>query len=216
MTAPAGLLLDAMGTLIGLRRSVGCLYAEVAAEHGLELDPEPLDHAFAEAYGAAAPLSFPAVSAQHLEQAERHWWQQRIEATFSAVGVQPLPIGLGSDLFDRFATPEPWGIYPEVLAALKRWRGQGLRLAVVSNFDRRLHDLLERLGLRDLLDLVLVSSEVGSAKPEPGMLLHALEQLDLRPEQAWHIGDSRADTAAAAAAGMRCLKLERASGILVP
>ena len=47
MNAPQGLLLDAMGTLIGLRRSVGQIYAETAADHGLELEPEALDAAFA-------------------------------------------------------------------------------------------------------------------------------------------------------------------------
>ena len=215
MNAPTGLLLDAMGTLIGLRRSVGSLYAEVAADHGLDVEPEALDGAFAEAYRAAPPLAFPAVSTAHLEQAERHWWQQRIEATFQAVGVNPLPIGLGGDLFDLFATTEPWDVYPEVPTALARWREQGLRLAVVSNFDRRLHGLLEGLGLKELVDTVLVSSEAGSAKPEPKLLQQALEQLELSPDQAWHIGDSRADEEAASAAGLRCIRLQRPSGILV-
>ena len=215
MNAPQGLLLDAMGTLIGLRRSVGQIYAETAADHGLELEPEALDAAFAAAYAKAPPLAFPHVESAHLEQAERAWWQQRIETCFKAVGVQPLPIGLSSELFDRFAGPELWGVYPEVPAALERWRQRGLKLVVVSNFDRRLLRLLEQLDLRQWLDAVLVSSEVGAAKPDPALLQAALDQLQLQADEVWLVGDSSADAQAAAAAGMHCLKLNRPNGILL-
>jgi putative hydrolase of the HAD superfamily len=215
MTAPKALLLDAMGTLIGLRRSVGEFYAEVAREHGLELAPEQLDNAFIEAYRQAPPLAFPATAPAHLEQAERHWWQQRIQQTFQGAGVSQLPMGLGSDLFDRFASPEPWAVYPEVVAALGRWRHRGLKLVVVSNFDQRLHRLLALLGLRELLDGVLVSSALGVAKPDPAPLQRALAMLELGPNQAWHLGDSAADRQAAAAAGIRYLHLNRPGGLIV-
>jgi putative hydrolase of the HAD superfamily len=216
MTPPRALLLDAMGTLIGLRRPVGELYAEAAADHGLTLEAADLDRAFLQAYRSAPPLAFPGTAAAHLEQAERHWWQQRIAATFAAAGVPQLPMGLAADLFDRFADPAPWGVYPEVPTALERWRTRGLRLVVVSNFDRRLHRLLQRLGLRDALEEVVVSSEVGAAKPDPAPLTAALALLELPAAQVWHIGDSDADEAAAAAAGIRCLRLARPGGVLLP
>ena len=59
MTQPQALLLDAMGTLIGLRQSVGTLYGAAAADYGLELEAEALDRAFAQAYSQAPPLTFP-------------------------------------------------------------------------------------------------------------------------------------------------------------
>ena len=37
MTQAKALLLDAMGTLIGLRQSVGTLYSAAAADYGLSL-----------------------------------------------------------------------------------------------------------------------------------------------------------------------------------
>jgi putative hydrolase of the HAD superfamily len=216
MTRPRALLLDAMGTLIGLKRPVGAIYAEAAADHGLSLDAEPLERAFLQAYREAPPLAFPGTATIHLEQAERHWWQQRIAATFAGVGVPQLPMGLAADLFDRFAGPEPWGVYPEVPDALARWRDRGLRLVVVSNFDRRLHRLLQRLGLGEALEAVVVSSEVGAAKPDPAPLLRALDLLGLPAAAVWHIGDSDADEAAAAAAGIPCLRLARPGGVHLP
>jgi putative hydrolase of the HAD superfamily len=43
---PRGLLLDAMGTLIGLRRSVGEGYSAVAGELGITLDARAIDRVF--------------------------------------------------------------------------------------------------------------------------------------------------------------------------
>ena len=43
---PEGLLLDAMGTLIGLRRSVGSTYAAFAAEYGLSVEAEAINAVF--------------------------------------------------------------------------------------------------------------------------------------------------------------------------
>jgi putative hydrolase of the HAD superfamily len=107
-------------------------------------------------------------------------------------------------------------VYLEAPAALARWRARGLRLVVVSNFDRRLHRLLQRLGLGDALEAVVVSSEVGAAKPDPAPLVRALDLLGLPAAEVWHIGDSDADEAAAAAAGIPCLRLARAGGVHLP
>ncbi len=64
-------------------------------------------------------------------------------------------------------------------------------MAVVSNFDTRLRDILEGLGVLDLFDAVVVSAEVGAEKPNPVIFEAACEQLGVRPEEAVHIGDDR-------------------------
>ena len=53
---PAGLLLDAMGTLIGLKDSVGTTYAALAQRHGLTVEPAAIDRVFGSIYGQAPPL----------------------------------------------------------------------------------------------------------------------------------------------------------------
>jgi putative hydrolase of the HAD superfamily len=55
----------------------------------------------------------------------------------------------------------------------------------------------------------VISSEVGAAKPDPRPLELALAALELTPDQAWHIGDSPDDGAAARSAGMHYLRIER-------
>lgn len=207
---PRALLLDAMGTLIGLRASVGTTYAAVAAEHGLQLDPVAVDQAFREVYRAAPPLAFPGLAGDALEQAERDWWSQRIAEVLRGVGEQEGgPPALHQQLFDLYADPQLWRVYDEVPAALARWREQGLRLAVVSNFDQRLARLLEAFDLLRWLDGVILSSRAGAAKPSARPFQLALEQLDLAPHQAWHVGDSPEDEAGARAAGLPCVLVRR-------
>jgi putative hydrolase of the HAD superfamily len=202
---PRGLLLDAMGTLIGLRSPVGATYAAVAAEHGIDVAPEAIDRAFPGVLRQAPPLAFPGLEGDRLLEAERRWWGERIDAVLGTTA----PAALHRALFDRFGDPSLWRVYPDVPAVLRRWHGAGLRLAVVSNFDRRLHPLLKALGLAELFETVVVSSSAGAAKPSPRPFRIALESLGLTPAQVWHVGDSPEDGAGARAAGVRCLLVRR-------
>jgi putative hydrolase of the HAD superfamily len=207
---PRALLLDAMGTLITLRESVGTTYAAVAADHGLQADPAALDALFPSLYRAAPPLAFSLTDPEALLAAERGWWAARIREVFQAVdsSLEPPP-ALGEALFARYAEPALWRVYPDVPDRLAAWRCQGLRLAVVSNFDRRLKPLLEALGLMPFLEHVVVSSEVGAAKPSALPFRRALDALGLEPRQVWHVGDQPEDVEGARRAGVPCLRLRR-------
>lgn len=208
--APRGLLIDAMGTLIGLRRSVGSTYAELAAAHGVEVQASAINAVFPRLFRQAPALAFPGLAGEALLQAERDWWGERIVDTLRACGHDaPLPAGLVPALFEHFAGPAPWCVYADVLPHLQRWRARGIRLAVVSNFDQRLHGLLDALGLGDLFQAVVVSSAAGAAKPDPRPFQQALTQLNLPPATVWHIGDSPEDEQGARAAGLRCLLIRR-------
>lgn len=208
--APAALLLDAMGTLIGLRRSVGDTYADLAAAHGIAVEAAAINRVFPQLFRQAPPLAFPGLEGEVLRQREEGWWCDLITACLIACGHhEPPPPELGPALFAHFAGPEPWLVYADVEEHLRRWRGRGIRLAVVSNFDQRLNGLLEALGLAELLEAIVVSSAVGAAKPDPLPFQRALQQLALPPEAVWHIGDSPEDEAGARAAGLRCLLIHR-------
>ena len=207
---PEGLLLDAMGTMIGLRRSVGSTYAAFAAEYGLKVDAEAINAVFPQLFRAAPALAFPGLEGAALLEAEQAWWIELIAGCLKACGHEgTLPEGLGPALFAYYATAEPWQVYADVPDHLQRWSDAGLKLAVVSNFDQRLHPLLEQLELAPWLDAVVVSSAVGAAKPDPRPFQRALELLKLPAAAAWHIGDSPEDEAGARAAGLHCVLIER-------
>ena len=206
---PVGLLLDAMGTLIGLKDSVGTTYAALAQRHGLTVEPAAIDQVFPSIYGQAPPLAFPGLEGPALKGAEITWWGERINETLLQAGAGPAPEGLRMELFERFACTDLWRVFAEVPCQLEAWKARGLKLAVVSNFDQRLHDLLEGLGLNRWLDAVVISSQAGAAKPNPKPLLLALQALELGAHQVWHVGDSAADEQAAQAAGIHCVLVKR-------
>lgn len=212
-TSPRGLLLDAMGTLIGLRTSVGSTYAALASRHGVEVGAAAIDQAFPSIYRQAPPLAFPGLSNQALEEAEIDWWTARVGEVLSAAGALAAgmspPPNLGRELYHRFAQADLWQVYADVPVHLEAWHRRGLQLAVVSNFDSRLPALLEGLGLARWLKAVVVSSSAGAAKPDPLPYQLALAQLGLTATQVWHVGDSLEDGAGAHAAGIRWVKVQR-------
>jgi len=210
MAPPRGLLLDAMGTLIGLRCSVGETYAAAAAAYGIPVEAAAINQQFPRLFRQAPPLAFPGLEgAEALEQAERRWWGQLIDAVLQGCGGPAAPEALHHDLFERYRQPALWRVYPDVPPQLAAWQQRGLKLAVVSNFDSRLPGLLEALGLARWLEAVVVSSQAGAAKPSPRPFQLALEQLGLEPHQVWHVGDSPEDGAGAQAAGLRFVRVQR-------
>ena len=86
----------------------------------------------------------------------------------------------------------------------------GLRVVVASNWDVSLHQVLERLGLAQLLDGVVTSAEAGARKPATAVFERALAIASSSPDAAIHVGDSlEEDVAGARAAGIRPVLLAR-------
>ena len=101
--------------------------------------------------------------------------------------------------------------YPEVAGVLRALRDRGQALAVVSNWDVSLHDVLEDTGLRGLVDVVVSSAEAGTAKPDAAPFRQALGRLGVQAGDAWHAGDTVAeDVAGARAAGVCPVLVDRA------
>ncbi|HEY7266105.1 MAG TPA: HAD-IA family hydrolase [Solirubrobacterales bacterium] len=100
--------------------------------------------------------------------------------------------------------------YPDAAPALRELRDRGTRLVAVSNWDCSLPAVLDRVGLRELLDGVVSSAGAGARKPDPAIFASALELAGCGPEEALHVGDTREeDIAGARAAGIRALLIDR-------
>ncbi|MBC8161918.1 MAG: HAD family hydrolase [Roseiflexaceae bacterium] len=78
------------------------------------------------------------------------------------------------------------------------------KLGLVTNGPSRTQrPKIERFGLVELMDVIVVSEEAGVAKPDPAIFYFALKQLRVAPAQALYVGDSvENDLYGAAAAGM--------------
>jgi putative hydrolase of the HAD superfamily len=107
-----------------------------------------------------------------------------------------------------------WSSYYRLAASthalLEALRSRGLRLALVSNTASPqwlLQPILERQGLVERLDAVVLSSEVGKRKPHPAIFERALEELGVEPADALFVGDRlEADILGASRVGMKTVQ----------
>lgn len=91
--------------------------------------------------------------------------------------------------------------------ALLRALGQHGAIGVISNnVTAEQTGKIDACGLRDHIDALVISEDVGIAKPDPAIFHHALGRVGARAEDAVMIGDSwSADILGARAAGIRAL-----------
>jgi len=182
---------DAGGTLFQPHPSVGEIYSEVAARHGLVAEPEELERIFHEAWVKRDGLA--SLSTHSGEKQERQWWHALVLEVFSSVGQIDDFESFFEELYDRFASPEAWRLFPDALPALREMKKRGKTIGIVSNWDSRLFGICEGLGLRQYLDFVLASAVVGAAKPHPMIFQEALRHARVGPSEAVHVGDSLED-----------------------
>jgi putative hydrolase of the HAD superfamily len=210
---PEVIFLDAVGTLFGVRDSVGDIYSQVASQHGVTAAPEALNQHFYAAFRNAPPCTFPGVVGADIPQREYQWWREINRQTFTAAGLWEEFRDFDAffqDLYQYFATPAAWYVYPDVIPALKQWQQSGVQLGILSNFDSRLYTVLKVLGLSPYFSTITISTEVGAAKPQASTFMTALAKYQCSPQSAWHIGDSwEDDIVGATSVGMAALWLDR-------
>jgi len=191
---------DVGGTLIEPWPSVGHVYAEVAAQHRLKnLTAEFLEARFRTAWRARKNFNDT-----------RAGWEELVDEVFRGLAAQPPSATFFPKLYERFAQPAAWRVFDDVLPALDALASRGIKLGVISNWDERLRELLRRLRLHDYFEAVIISCEVGFAKPSPVIFEQAALKLGLSPASVLHVGDSlELDVRGAESAGFQALQLRR-------
>lgn len=181
---------DVKDTLLRLRRPVGEEYAARAQAHGLEVEATALEQAFRQVFKAHS-RSFPNYGLSH-GLTVRQWWWDVVLQTFRLAGAPDAQaVGpIAAQLYQDFSSPCSWQLLEGAEATLRECRRRGLRLAVISNFDQRLDDILAGLSLREHFDFVLTSGNTGWQKPDPRIFHEALRLAQVESAVAAHIGDS--------------------------
>jgi putative hydrolase of the HAD superfamily len=100
-------------------------------------------------------------------------------------------------------------LWDDSLPTLRALRARGLRTAIVSNCDHATRPIVDELGLERDADAVVLSFEVGVAKPDAGIYRAALDALGARPEEAVFVDDQAWYCEGAEAIGIRSFMIER-------
>lgn len=209
-------LFDATGTLFDTRESVGTVYSRVAAQHGVALPAWRLDDAFKRIVAGAVPRVFPECDLEQAREREEQWWRAAIRSTFLAADSTVKfddPAAFYGELFDYYKCGHAWALRPGAAEGLRELRRNGLATGVISNFDQRLPEILQALGVHDLLDVVMIPARCGCEKPASGIFEAALREIGVPPAAAIFVGDDpEKDRAAAEQVGMQSLDPEILDG----
>lgn len=134
-----------------------------------------------------------------------------------AAGVPPEDLERGgAALLDVLVSPVWHQRIPGALDAARRLQELGFRLAVTSNADGGVEDMMRRHEVVQVgpgpgieVEVITDSGVVGAEKPDPRMFLTTAEGLNLPPEAICHIGDSGSfDTEGASAVGMAAVHVD--------
>ncbi len=186
------LLIDLYATALHPVQTVAVTYAERGRALGVEQDPTNLMARFH-------------VALEHTQTEQRMLGDGRVfweTVVARATGCDDPAYFEG--LFRYFGSPEAYRLAPALLDCCHTLRAAGVKVAIVSNADTRTHRVTEGLGLAQVVDLTLLSSELPWDKPDPRIFHHACALLGTAPGRAVHVGDSlRYDVRGARAAGCR-------------
>jgi putative hydrolase of the HAD superfamily len=101
-------------------------------------------------------------------------------------------------------------LFDDVAPTLTALKSRGLTLGLISNIDKDITPMLKELGLLNLLEIIVMSVEVGFSKPQPEIFHEAVKRAHVPPAEAIFIGDQyRVDALGACQAGLKGVLLDR-------
>jgi HAD superfamily hydrolase (TIGR01509 family) len=145
---------------------------------------------------------------------------QRIELEIGKGGDKLVPAILGQEGEERdgerlrkaqkqeflaIANQERFPVFPGVPAIFEALRSRGIETALAtSSDDKHLEATLASAGLdlRRSADVVVTKSSADASKPDPDIVLAAVEKLGLQPSECAMVGDTVYDAQACRAAGI--------------
>jgi putative hydrolase of the HAD superfamily len=141
---------------------------------------------------------------QHEGKADHSFWYLFYSHLLAELGVHDDD--LRDALVKATRISANWcDIHPGTRQALQRL-AQRYPLAIISNADGKIADVLKRCGIADCFAAITDSGMVGYEKPHPAIFEAALRTMDASPEQSLYVGDLYSvDYLGATRAGMQAI-----------
>jgi putative hydrolase of the HAD superfamily len=144
------------------------------------------------------------------ERHETKRWRRIVGRVFDDVGD---PEACFAELYEHFARPDSWRCFPEVGTTLAALRLAGFRLAIASNFDRRLESVCDGLPELAPIECRVISSIVGHRKPSAHFYRALVQRTGVDAGSVLMVGDDyENDVVGATRAGLQAIELRRNPG----
>tara|TARA_B100000959_G_scaffold147458_1_gene154820 strand:+ start:2619 stop:3311 length:693 start_codon:yes stop_codon:yes gene_type:complete len=201
---------DVGGTLLRVEPSVGEVYAAHARPFGFKGSGDELDHQFRKEWKEVGGIE--SLGKKTGEEAEKKFWRNLVFQVFEPSGGLTNFEHYFETVYEAFARKDHWHVFDDVANSgiFNKLKKGEVVLGAVSNWDSRLHAILQSTNLAGHFDFILASAEVGSAKPDETIFAEALKRSGVSPHEACHIGDEpRADVQGANNAGIDAILIDR-------
>jgi putative hydrolase of the HAD superfamily len=210
-SATLAIVFDATGTLIQAAEPVGEVYHRIALQHGVDLPAWRIQDAFRRVLRHAPTRGVEGDGIAGRRAQEIQWWVERIRQTFQATDstarFDDFP-RFAQALFDAYRAPGAWHVCPGIHGVLQSLRDRVIPLGVISNFDHRLPDILEGLGIIDFFDFIEIPSTSGRIKPDARLFASAAGRFDRPLSGLTYVGDDPPERLARIAAqGVRVVDI---------
>ena len=201
----AGVIFDIHSTLVDQGAAADWLDAALArSPHHLEPGPRAELESFLDRIWEQARVADP-LSTRDLSFADH----SRVFHELLQAGPR-IERSLADEIYDVML--DVWRAYDDAVPMLRALRAAGLRIALISNAGVPIRTILDRDGITDLVDAIVLSYEIGVVKPDLRIFRAAVDALDLRPTQVLMVGDSGSDDVGGTPLGIRTLILPRTTG----
>lgn len=118
---------------------------------------------------------------------DQQYWETYYGYLLRSLGINDVSLRL--ELVSLIRTSSNWTrISPGTIDVLESFKKQ-YRLAVISNSDGRMDEVLVRVGLGKYFEKVIDSGNVGHEKPAPQIFQAALSALSITADRAAYVGD---------------------------
>jgi beta-phosphoglucomutase len=195
-------ILDVGGTLLGFHEHAP--FREFLAEAGLPDSEEEVGRLHRRLLDVIVARRDGAQGLGARGEELYDWWRGIFAETWPQRPdlAQKMLDWLFAGRFDR--------LFDDSLPALEELQELGLQLGVLSNFGLDLRDLLQGFGLMSFFDFVVVSAEVGLAKPDRRIFDLVVERAGVPRERLLYVGDHLGDDIEGArGAGLDAVLIDR-------
>ncbi|MDD4923372.1 MAG: HAD family hydrolase [Dehalococcoidales bacterium] len=148
--------------------------------------------------------------AKRSDDEKKNLWAQYEAVFLKEAGIMPTKELITGLLLEMKNFKYEMVIYEDVIPTLTEIKNRELITGLVSNADRDMTAMLERLQLNTLLDVIVTSQEVGFTKPHRQIFEAVVDRAGIKAEEAIYIGDQyKIDVLGAINAGMSGILLDR-------
>lgn len=183
---PSVVFFDAVGTILKPAKPVDETYHLYGNKHGSTISKDSIRNLFYESF-KKEELKDVSLDCKTNEAREFERWELIVSECFPDL-KNTTPIF--KDLFQHYAQPNAWDLYPGTIPILKFLENAGIDWGIASNFDLRLQPIVKSKPELCNCKWLIISSLVGYKKPSNHFFEHLKTSSRISFDKILMVGDS--------------------------